>query len=295
MESKQVIYKMRTAFGQSENIGIYALQSVINELAAEGGVDFYVNVKLLRPYGSQKAHMYAVEKKIKGLCRDKGVHLDAFYEDMQAGISHHMVIVAGISIPPKEQEWYRETMRAGQDIVLTKWAGMEGMLRIAEEKKEELEKRFAPVFLRQIEDFGKEVCALREIDIAKNVGVTAIREAGEGGIFAALWRLAKEARTGIAVDLKKISVLQETIEVCEYYHLNPYQLASAGSLLIVTDNGSFLTESLLADGLEASLIGRLTDNNDKIIKNGEEQRYVDRPAPDELNRIFMEDRTNERH
>lgn len=286
---------MRTAFGQSENIGIYALQSVINELAAEGGADFYVNVKLLRPYGSQKAHMYAVEKKIKGLCRDKGVHLDAFYEDMQAGISHHMVIVAGISIPPKEQEWYRETMRAGQDIVLTKWAGMEGMLRIAEEKKEELEKRFAPVFLRQIEDFGKEVCALREIDIAKNVGVTAIREAGEGGIFAALWRLAKEARTGIAVDLKKISVLQETIEVCEYYHLNPYQLASAGSLLIVTDNGSFLTESLLADGLEASLIGRLTDNNDKLIKNGEEQRYVDRPAPDELNRIFMEDRTDERH
>ena len=295
MESKQVIYKMRTAFGQSENIGVYALQSVINELAAEGGADFYVNVKLLRPYGSQKAHMYAVEKKIKGLCCDKGVHLDAFYEDMQAGISHHMVIVAGISIPPKEQEWYRETMRAGQDIVLTKWAGMEGMLRIAEEKKEELEKRFAPVFLRQIEDFGKEVCALREIDIAKNVGVTAIREAGEGGIFAALWRLAKEARTGIAVDLKKISVLQETIEVCEYYHLNPYQLASAGSLLIVTDNGSFLTESLLADGLEASMIGRLTDNNDKLIKNGEEQRYVDRPAPDELNRIFMEDRTDERH
>lgn len=295
MESKQVIYKMRTAFGQSENIGVYALQSVINELAAEGGADFHANVKILRPYGSQKAHMYAVEKKIKGLCRDKGVHLDAFYEDMQAGIPHHMVIVAGISIPPKEQEWYRETMRAGQDIVLTKWAGMEGMLRIAEEKKEELEKRFAPVFLRQIEDFGKEVCALREIDIAKNVGVTAIREAGEGGIFAALWRLAKEARTGIAVDLKKISVLQETIEVCEYYHLNPYQLASAGSLLIVTDNGSFLTESLLADGLEASLIGRLTDNNDKIIKNGEEQRYVDRPAPDELNRIFMEDRTNERH
>ncbi len=95
--------------------------------------------------------------------------------------------------------------------------------------------------------------------------------------------------------MKKISVLQETIEVCEYYHLNPYQLASAGSLLIVTDNGSFLTESLLADGLEASLIGRLTDNNDKLIKNGEEQRYVDRPAPDELNRIFMEDRTDERH
>lgn len=295
MENKQVIYKMRTAFGQSENIGVYALLSVINGLAAEGGADFHVNVKLLRPYGSEKDHMYAVEKKIKRVCRDRGVHLDALCEDMQAGISQHMVIATGISISPKEQEWYRETMRAGQDIVLTKWAGMEGMLRIAEEKKEELGRRFAPVFLRQINDFGKEICAIREIDIAKSVGVSAIREAGEGGIFAALWRLAKEARTGLTADLKKIPVLQETIEVCEYFHLNPYQLASAGSLLIVSDNGSLLMDTLRANGLEASMIGRLTDNNDKIIKNGEEQRYIDRPAPDELNRIFMEDRTDERH
>ena len=33
------------------------------------------------------------------------------------------------------------------------------------------------------------------------------------------------------------------------------------------------------------LIGRLTDNNDKIIQNGEDIRYIDRPAPDELMKI----------
>lgn len=288
-----MIYKTRTAFGQSENIGVYALISVVNGLAAEGGEDFHVSAKLLLPYGEKKDYMYAAEKRIKRVCREQPVHLDSFQAEMQAGISKHMAIVTGTSLSPKEQEWYRETMRAGQHIVLTKWAGMEGMVRVLEEKKEELGKRFAPVFLRQIEGFGEKLFALKEIGIAKNAGVSFIREIGEGGIFAALFRLAGEAHTGLEVDLKKISVLQETIEVCEYFHMNPYQLASAGSLLMVSDNGSLLLDALKKEGIKASLIGRLTDNNDKIIRNGEDRRYVDRPAPDELNRIFMEDKKDE--
>ena len=51
-----------------------------------------------------------------------------------------------------------------------------------------------------------------------------MRQVGEGGIFAALYRLAKEADTGLVVDLKAMPVRQETIEICEYYKLNPYQL-----------------------------------------------------------------------
>ena len=40
-----------------------------------------------------------------------------------------------------------------------------------------------------------------------------MRQVGEGGIFAALYRLAKEADTGLVVDLKAMPVRQETIEI----------------------------------------------------------------------------------
>ena len=33
---------------------------------------------------------------------------------------------------------------AGQAVVLLKWAGMEGMLRVTEEKEEQLKERFSP-------------------------------------------------------------------------------------------------------------------------------------------------------
>ena len=41
-------------------------------------------------------------------------------------------------------------------------------------------------------------------------------------------------------------------------------------------------------GIPVSMIGYFTDNNDKIIRNGEEIRYIDRPAPDAVYSIFSE-------
>ena len=103
--------------------------------------------------------------------------------------------------------------------------------------------------------------------------------------MAALWNLAKEAETGLELDLKKLSILQETIEVCEHYRINPYQLASTGNILMICDDGEALADALRKEETEAAVIGRLTDNNDKIIQNGEDIRYIDRPAPDELMKI----------
>ena len=77
------------------------------------------------------------------------------------------------------------------------------------------------------------------------------------------------------------------IEVCEHFRLNPYQLTSIGSMLMVTDKGEELADALMKEGIKASVIGRLAEGNDKIICNGEEIRYVDRPAPDEIKKIFQ--------
>ena len=37
---------------------------------------------------------------------------------------------------------------------------------------------------------------------------------GEGGLWAALWRLGEQAKTGLAVDAAAVPLLQETVELC---------------------------------------------------------------------------------
>ena len=173
-----------------------------------------------------------------------------------------------------------------EEIVLVKWIGMEGMLRIAEERESELEQRFAPVFMRQIKSYKEEIFAGVELKIARAAGAAAVRQITEGGIFAALWELAKETGAGFEADMKRMTVLQETIEVCEHFRLNPYQLTSTGSFLVLIQNGDYLADILHKNQIEASVIGRLTKGNGKIVRNGEDMRCLDRPSPDEIYKIF---------
>lgn len=42
-----------------------------------------------------------------------------------------------------------------------------------------------------------------------------MRQIGEGGILAELYRMAKEEGLGLDLELHNISLLQETVEVCE--------------------------------------------------------------------------------
>ena len=61
--------------------------------------------------------------------------------------------------------------------------------------------------------------------------------------MAALWEMAEEEKIGFEIAMGSISLKQETVEICEYYRLNPYQLTSAGSYLILTDEADQVIES----------------------------------------------------
>ena len=104
----------------------------------------------------------------------------------------------------------------------------------------------------------------------------------EGGIFAGLWELAASAGTGIDIALKNIPIRQHTIEVCEFFRLNPYMLRSGGTLLMVSANGERAAAALCEAGIPAAVIGRTTGNNDKIIRYDDEVRYLEPPKEDEL-------------
>ena len=103
-------------------------------------------------------------------------------------------------------------------------------------------------------------------------------------LLAALWEMAEEEKIGFEIAMGSISLKQETVEICEYYRLNPYQLTSAGSYLILTDEADQVIEVLEKAGARAVRLGVAKAQNARVITSKEEIRYLDRPAPDELAR-----------
>ena len=274
------------AYGQSKEVGLYALANVVNALMTEGVEHPALQVRILIPAYAYKSRMHTMEKFMKRCCMEQEIELLDIASERSNVITQSMVVVTGSGFANAACEEAKMQDMAGKDIVLIKWIGMEGMLRVLGDKEAELKERFSTGFLKKISSYQKDVFSGKEIVKAKELGADLIRQISDGGVFAALWNLSKETGSGLEVDLKKIPILQETVEVCEFFRLNPYQLTSTGAMLLVVEDGESFAQQMNEQGVPAVLIGKLTDNNDKVLKNGEEIRYIDRPAPDEIMKIF---------
>lgn len=280
-------------YGSMRDGAAYGLLIEVNELAAQGVHAGSAEIRIEIPADMDKSRMHSIRNHI-AKAMEKLETEDFQLEELHiagekcAALRVPQIVITAAGETDQKERIADEllTARAGQDIVYAGWAGLEGMLRIIGEKEAELRERFTPAFIGQMKAYDSELCGLSKIAVADAMGVSVIRQVSRGGILASLWDLAKDTELGLNLDLKKIAVRQETIEVCEHFRLNPYQLASGGSFLMLTENGEALADALNQKGIQAAVIGQLTDSNDKIIHNGEDMRYIDRPAPDELMKVF---------
>lgn len=175
--------------------------------------------------------------------------------------------------------------KPGQDIVISKWIGLEGTAIAARCHRDKLLTRYPAYLVEEAEGFDKYLSIIPEAATAIKSGVCAMHDASEGGIFAALWELAEGAGVGLTIDLKKLPLKQETVEVCECCNINPYELKSGGCLVMTAEDGLGLVAALAAENIPAVVVGKLTDSNDRIIRNEDEVRYMDRPRTDEVYKI----------
>lgn len=179
------------------------------------------------------------------------------------------------------------------DIVMTGFAGLYGSVMLAKEKYDVLRNRYPASFLEGAKEQEK---LLQQIPEAASAGKSddcttySFAENGimgayllsEGGVFAGLWNMGKLAGIGLKVYLKSIPVKQETVEICNFFDVDPYQMQSEGSCLLLTENGGRLKSCLYGSGISSEVIGITTDNNDRIVINGEERRYLQKQYADAL-------------
>lgn len=168
----------------------------------------------------------------------------------------------------------------GQEIVLSKWIGLQGTAVLARQNRERLLARYPAHLVETAEGFDRYLSVLPEAEIAHQNGACAMHGASEGGIFGALWEFAEDARVGLEIDLRKLPLRQETVEVCEYCNVNPYELLSGGCLIMAAKDGHGLAEALRAAHIPAAVVGQITEGSARILRNGKWIRYLNRPEKD---------------
>ena len=271
--------------GTTCDIGNLAIHVTINDLASSGAEPIGVMLTVLLPEGSEEAELKNMIEQIEQCCQKNNIQIMGGHTEVTKAVNQPVVSVCGIGKVREGQLISTAGAGPGQDIVITKWIGLEGTAIIAKEKEEELCTRYPQDMIEKAKGFDQYLSVLPEAAIAVKSGVSAMHDVTEGGIFGALWEMAESSGVGLEIDLKKIPVKQETIEVCEFFGLNPYELISSGSMLIATSNGSQLVRELIKAGIHAVVVGKTTQGNDRVLLNEEERRFLEPPKTDELYKV----------
>lgn len=276
----------------------YAVLRAAGELAAKKIMASSVSVQIFFPESAQEQELKEITKNLAEVCEKMNLDITCIRAESTDYILRTMIMVTAVGTKEnpadlcqektpgdRKAKQQRKKWNPGTEIIFCGYTGLEGTLRLIEEAEEELRTRFTPSFLEKAKHQKKALIQPAQIfDVPEEAKV---RQCTDGGVLGGLWELAEAEGIGFEIDFSKLALKQETVEICEFFQLNPYFLATAGSYLILTERGEETLENLKKTGASAVRIGVVKDQNARVLVNGEERRYLDRPAPDELDRWWQ--------
>ncbi len=253
--------------------------AAVNNMAAGGAVPIGILVSATLPKEAEEGQIKALMAQVEKACCILDIQAAGGDTRISGEVACAQLTITAFGRADKDGG-LSGSYQPGQDVVMTKWAGLGGTAFLVKENRKQLQSRLPSRLLDEAESFEQLVSVLPEASTAVRYGVSGMHDVSRGGIFTALWELAEGDKKGLEIDLKKLPIRQETVEVCELLGKNPYDLYGAGSLLIVCNQGDQLVSLLEQENIPAAVIGKITTDKAKIIWNQEEKRFLDRPAGD---------------
>lgn len=263
-----------------------AWTKAINNFACSGGVLQGVRIVMMLPPRTKETAIKRFMETFCALALSDHTYILGGHTQVDVAVTQPRFVVtmfgmAGESRPDLQQ------IDVGCDIVMVDVTAKLGTALIAQKKKEELRSRFAESYIQEM-DLGVNGCRVDAYaKLAAKQGAFYMHDISCGGLYGALWQLSVRIGKGIEIFHKQIPIRQETIELCEFYGINPYQLDGTGGLLVVTSGAETFLESMAELGVEAAVIGRVTEDQDKRIQiNDKDIRYLTLVSGDEIYKVL---------
>lgn len=273
---EHMVFSADAVTGYADILAEKAFYRTMNRVTASGAEPGGVLSTLFLPETADESELRKIMGRLAELADAGQIDILGTHTEVLSTVTQPLLSLTGVGFSGAEETMCR-TAKPGDDIVMTKWAGATGAAEMVMSEQNAAENRlrmrFSADFLEHtMEQFG----LLNSMPDARaaDEGVSMRYCAGEGGVFDALWQLGEACGTGLEVDLKKIPIRQETVEICEFFDWNPYLISSDGVLLAVTPFGERLVETLSEEGISAAVIGTITSERARVVRNGDERRYL---------------------
>jgi hydrogenase maturation factor len=267
--------------GAVNEVGKLAVHISCNDIASCGVEPLGLLTTILAPPGTTEKDL---DRVMSQLCETAGalnVDIIGGHTEITDSVNRFVIISTAIGKILRDKLVSTSGARCGDDMIMTKSAGIEGTAIIAHDREEELEKYLSRDIINSAKGFINRISVVKEGVIAGEFGANSMHDATEGGILGAVWEVCEASGTGVELYAGKIPIALETSEICGIFGINPLRLISSGCMIITCSNGEALVQRLRDNGIDAAVIGRIMADGIFVYENGTE-KPLEPPEADEL-------------
>lgn len=253
--------------GAAKDVGYLAVQINCNDIYSSGAEPMGVLLTVLLPPESEEA---LLEEMMSGAIRaaeEHNIEILGGHTEVTDAVVKPVISAAVIGKTRNRKILSTGGAKAGQDVIMTKWAGTEGTAILAKEWEEGLRQYLTEEELQNAQAMKAYLSVGKESEIAFAYGATAMHDATEGGVLGAVWEVAECSGLGVDVFVEKIPVKEETKKICKAMGIDYLGLISSGTMIIAAENGEKLAERLQEEGIAAAVIGKLTESGRYMLVN----------------------------
>ncbi|RJS68401.1 hydrogenase [Candidatus Bathyarchaeota archaeon] len=284
---KSLIVSIDPITGAVERIGWLAVNINANDVATFGVKPEFLFSCILLPEGADRETVETICAQMDKAARELEIAIAGGHCEVTPGIKNPIVVGCIMGLTEKGNYVTAGGAKPGDKLILTKSAGIEGTAILASDRESQLRKAVDSSTLKRAKEFFKKISVVKEAILAfKTGGVHAMHDPTEGGVLGGIYEMTDASNVGVKVFEEKIPVEQETVEICEFFQIDPLQLISSGALLVSVDSNlaDKIVETLKTHGIEASVIGEFLESSSKRVligKSGTAKNMV-RPLSDHL-------------
>lgn len=271
--------------GTENKIGVLAVNVALNDIAASGAVPIGIMVTMLIPPNATESDIDNIMDQLSKTASQANIDIIGGHTEITDAVNRFVICVTAVGKTMNNNIVKTSGAKPGDDLVLTKYAGLEGTSIIAYDNEQQLISQFGLDIVKQAQDLIKEISVIKEGMICAEFGVNAMHDVTEGGVLGAIWEMCHASNIGAQINKECIPILKETKLICDYYDIDPLKLISSGSMLISTKNGNELVKKIKQEGINAAIIGTVTENKTIYLKTDCESIIVSQPKTDELYKV----------
>jgi len=284
-----VVAAMDPITGSGSMLGWLAVNVNANDVAVMGGEPRWFSATLLIPENAGVEDIERVASEIHSAAKELGVAVITGHSEITPGIMNLIIVGHMLGKLVSKRPIRSSDARAGDLIVMSKTAGIEGTAILSTDFAEILKNKVPEKVLERARRFYRRISVVEDaLKLARRNICRSMHDPTEGGVLGGVYEVAEASKLSFILYEDRVPVASETKIICDALNCDPLRLIASGALIASIPEENLNQAKKIIPGLR--IVGRFRHRklgNILVRSDGSEERIKD-GVRDELWRLIEE-------